>query len=67
MEKRRGRIEPNPGQFRKAFKGMEELTESIREKGVQVPIKVLQKGDGKYRIIYGERRWRAAMPPRSLT
>ena len=53
-------IEPNLVQFRKIFKGMEELTESVREKGVQVPIKVLQKGDGKYRIIYGERRWRAA-------
>lgn len=53
------RIEPNLGQFRKHFDGLEELAGSIMEKGVRIPIKVSRRGH-KYRIVYGERRWRAA-------
>lgn len=48
-------------QVRKQFEGLEELADSIREIGLQVPINVTQSDDqGKYTIIQGERRWRAA-------
>jgi ParB/RepB/Spo0J family partition protein len=38
---------------------LEELVESIRERGVLQPTRVRPRGDG-YEIIAGERRWRAA-------
>lgn len=55
-------IVPNPFQPRKRFEEekMEELVNSIKEKGVIQPILVREK-DGKYEIIAGERRWRAAI------
>jgi len=37
---------------------LQELADSIREKGLQQPIGVRPVGD-RYRIIWGERRWRA--------
>ena len=54
-------IERNPAQPRKRFeeKKLEELASSIREHGVVEPILVRREG-GKYRILAGERRWRAA-------
>lgn len=55
-------IYANPDQPRKNFdeSAMEELASSIREHGVITPI-VLTKGEnGKYMIIAGERRYRAA-------
>jgi ParB family transcriptional regulator, chromosome partitioning protein len=54
-------IVPNPFQPRKKFsKGkMEELVNSLREKGIIQPILVRNMGE-KYEIIAGERRWRAA-------
>ncbi|MFH1837412.1 MAG: ParB/RepB/Spo0J family partition protein, partial [Candidatus Omnitrophota bacterium] len=54
-------IVPNPFQPRKKFgeRKMEELVMSLREKGVIQPILVRPSG-GKYEIIAGERRWRAA-------
>ena len=54
-------IERNPAQPRKRFeeKKLEELAASIREHGVVEPILVRREG-GKYRILAGERRWRAA-------
>ncbi|MBP3254209.1 MAG: ParB/RepB/Spo0J family partition protein [Bacteroidales bacterium] len=54
-------IEPNPDQPRKEFnqQAMEELAQSIKEQGVIVPITVNKHGD-KYRIIAGERRYRAS-------
>ena len=54
-------IEPNREQPRKEFdkEQLEELAESIRQYGVLQPIMV-QKKDGMYEIIAGERRWRAA-------
>ncbi len=57
-----GRIEPNPEQPRKVFdKGaLEELSASIKEKGVLQPVIVRQAEGGKYYLIAGERRWRAA-------
>lgn len=54
-------IERNPRQPRKRFEDarLEELAASIREHGVVEPILVRRDG-GKYRIVAGERRWRAA-------
>lgn len=54
-------IEPNTTQARKTFKeeSIEELANSIKNYGVLQPIIVESKGK-YYRIIAGERRWRAA-------
>ena len=54
-------IEPNPNQARKNFneESINELANSIKEYGVLQPIIVENKGK-YYRIIAGERRWRAA-------
>jgi ParB family chromosome partitioning protein len=54
-------VERNPEQPRKRFEEakLEELAASIREHGVVEPILVRKEG-GKYRILAGERRWRAA-------
>ena len=54
-------IQPNPFQPRKSFsvEPLQELVESIREKGILQPLLVRRKGDG-YELIAGERRWRAA-------
>ncbi len=55
------KIEPNPDQPRKEFDevALEELAQSIKENGVIVPITVI-KENGKYVLIAGERRYRAA-------
>jgi len=57
-----GLIKPNPFQPREDFdqESMEELVQSIREKGIIQPVLVRPKGDG-YELIAGERRHRAAM------
>ena len=54
-------IEPNPYQPRQDFEhtDIEELARSVEEKGIITPILVSKTEDG-YRIIAGERRWRAA-------
>ena len=54
-------ISPNNGQPRKNFndEALNELASSIEENGVIQPIIVQRKGEG-YRIVAGERRWRAA-------
>ncbi|MFH1953779.1 MAG: ParB/RepB/Spo0J family partition protein [Pseudomonadota bacterium] len=54
-------IEPNPYQPRMSFEDreMEELVDSVREKGVITPLLVTKTETG-YRLIVGERRWRAA-------
>ena len=54
-------VEPNRNQPRKVFEedALEELAESIKEYGVLQPL-LVQKRDGYYEIIAGERRWRAA-------
>ncbi len=54
-------VERNPKQPRKKFeeKALEELAASIREHGIIEPVLVRRDG-GKYRILAGERRWRAA-------
>ena len=55
------KISGNPGQPRKTFDddGLEELSNSIREKGVIQPI-LVEKSGGSYIIIAGERRYRAS-------
>jgi ParB family chromosome partitioning protein len=47
-------------QPRKRFENLEALAESIREKGVLQPLLVRPLGDGRYAIVAGERRYRAA-------
>lgn len=55
------RIRRNPNQPRIQFdeQALEELADSIRERGVLQPILLRRDGDG-YMIVAGERRWRAA-------
>jgi len=56
------KIEPGQEQPRTLFeqKKIDELTDSIREHGILSPLMVRSVGGGFYRIIAGERRWRAA-------
>lgn len=55
-------ISPNPDQPRKRFSDddLDDLTASIREKGVIQPLIVRKVADGRFEIVAGERRWRAA-------
>ena len=61
MMLRMGDIDPNPEQPRRKFdaQALAELAASIRQVGVLQPILVTEI-DGRYRIIAGERRWRAS-------
>ncbi len=54
-------IEPNPDQPRKHFddEALNELATSVKNHGIVQPLVVTKNGD-RYRIIAGERRWRAA-------
>ncbi len=54
-------IEANPDQPRSAMGDLAELTRSIVEKGVLEPILVRPRGDGRFTIISGERRFRACL------
>jgi ParB family chromosome partitioning protein len=56
------RIFPGDQQPRKAFKNdsLKELATSIKEKGILQPVIVSRVGDGTFRLVTGERRWRAA-------
>jgi ParB family chromosome partitioning protein len=58
-------IKPNPAQPRIQFDedSLEELAESIRERGVLQPILLRPAGKG-FEIVAGERRWRAAQRAR---
>ncbi|MDX2274276.1 MAG: ParB/RepB/Spo0J family partition protein [Hyphomonadaceae bacterium] len=55
-------VQRNPSQPRRHFSENElnELSESIKAHGVLQPILVRPIADGKYEIVAGERRWRAA-------
>lgn len=57
-----GDIDPNPDQPRRIFseESIAQLAQSIREQGVLQPILVVPMNGGRYRIVAGERRWRAA-------
>jgi ParB family chromosome partitioning protein len=60
-----GRIRPNPNQPRIHFseESIDELADSIGERGVLQPILLRPNGD-RFEIIAGERRWRAAQRAR---
>lgn len=55
------KVTPNPDQPRKHFdeEALGELAQSIKNHGIVQPLVVTKDGQ-KYRIIAGERRWRAA-------
>jgi len=55
-------IQPNPEQPRKVFTetALEELAQSVREKGILQPIILRKTETGGFYLIAGERRWRAA-------
>jgi len=55
-------IEANPKQPRRDFdeKSLQELADSIKLHDIIQPVTVSKLANGKYRLIAGERRWRAA-------
>lgn len=55
-------IQPNPHQPRKHFDdtALKELSASIKRYGIIQPLVATPVKDGKYTLIAGERRWRAA-------
>jgi ParB family chromosome partitioning protein len=62
------RIKPNPFQPRKVFRPeeLQELVQSVKERGILQPIVVRKKGE-LWEIIAGERRYRAAQKLGMLT
>lgn len=56
------RIDPNPEQPRTVFdeEALDELAASISELGIIQPLSLRLTDSGRYQIIAGERRWRAA-------
>ncbi len=57
-----GDIVPNPNQPRTTFEpeALKSLADSIRQHGIVQPLVVTPEGTGRYSIVAGERRWRAA-------
>ncbi len=55
-------VEPRAGQPRKFFdeEALRQLADSVSQHGVLQPILVTETAPGRYSIIAGERRWRAA-------
>lgn len=55
-------IEPNPKQPRRDFEdeALQSLAASIKQHDIIQPVTVAKLAGGKYRLISGERRWRAA-------
>lgn len=55
-------VSPNPRNPRRHFaeEELEDLAQSIREHGIVQPVVVRTAAQGRYEIIAGERRWRAA-------
>jgi len=55
-------ISPNPKQPRRRFDAetLEQLAQSLGERGVLQPVLVRPKAGGTYELVAGERRWRAA-------
>jgi ParB family transcriptional regulator, chromosome partitioning protein len=55
-------IAPNPNQPRRSFDqdSLEELAGSLGERGVLQPVLVRPRPGGRYELVAGERRWRAA-------
>ena len=59
-------IAPLPGPPRTRFddEALDQLAASIAQRGVIQPIIVTAKGEGRYQLVAGERRWRAAQRAR---
>ena len=57
-----GELDPNPDQPRKNFddESIAQLAESLKDQGVLQPLLVVAANNGRYRIIAGERRYRAS-------
>jgi ParB family transcriptional regulator, chromosome partitioning protein len=57
-----GRITPHPANPRRHFsdESLDELAASIAQRGVIQPVIVRPAADGRYQLVAGERRWRAA-------
>ena len=57
-----GDIDPNTEQPRRSFpeEAMTQLSASVKEQGILQPLLVVEQPGGRYRIVAGERRWRAA-------
>ncbi len=57
-----GALRRNPAQPRRRFsqEGLEELAESIRQYGILNPLTIRPTADGRYELVAGERRLRAA-------
>lgn len=57
-----GDIDPNPDQPRRTFpeESLVQLAQSIQEQGVLQPLLVAPGNFGRYLLVAGERRWRAA-------
>ena len=55
-------VRPSPRNPRRTFleEGLEDLTASVKEKGIIQPIVVRPLGANAFEIVAGERRWRAA-------
>jgi ParB family chromosome partitioning protein len=55
-------VDPNPNQPRQAFDedALVSLAESIKQRGILQPVLVRALPGGRYELIAGERRWRAA-------
>ncbi|HMS63317.1 MAG TPA: ParB/RepB/Spo0J family partition protein [Solirubrobacteraceae bacterium] len=55
-------VEPNPSQPRRRFdeEALDALAASLAENGVLQPILVRPREGGRYELVAGERRWRAA-------
>jgi ParB family chromosome partitioning protein len=55
-------IEPHPANPRRKFDegALDELAASIRQRGVIQPVIVRPLGHGRFQLVAGERRWRAA-------
>ena len=57
-----GELDTNPDQPRQTFddESIAQLADSIRDQGVLQPLLVVPTDNGRYRIVAGERRYRAA-------
>jgi ParB family chromosome partitioning protein len=55
-------VEPNPAQPRRRFdeSALDALAQSLAENGVLQPVLVRPRDGGRYELVAGERRWRAA-------
>ncbi len=53
---------PNPDQPRKKFDqgDLKDLSDTVKDKGILQPLLVVKDGNYRYKIVAGERRWRAA-------